>query len=159
MRLAASNCCRSMRNSYVLLTPSDMLPTGTSTVRWPDAAQLPLALLTADMRGRQVLDEVFAEHGITLSPQVETDSVASMLVQVATRRWACVVPHTWLWTNSMTGDVRVFELVDPVLTAQISVATNSTGPGSPVARAFSATAQKLDLNAFFDARLLAMTGR
>jgi hypothetical protein len=46
-----------------------------------------------------------------------------------------------------------------VLTAQISVATNSTGPGSPVARAFSATAQKLDLNAFFDARLLAMTGR
>jgi DNA-binding transcriptional LysR family regulator len=144
---------------YVLLAPSDMLPAGTSTVRWPDAAQLPLALLTPDMRARQVLDEVFAEHGITLSPQVETDSVASMLAHVATRRWACIVPHTWLWTNSMTADMRVFELVDPVLTAQISVATNSTGPGSPVARAFSTTAQKLNLNDFFDARLLAITGR
>lgn len=37
---------------YVLLAPSDMLPAGTSTLRWPDAAQLPLALLTSDMRDR-----------------------------------------------------------------------------------------------------------
>ena len=36
---------------YVLIAPSDMLPAATSTVRWPDAAQLPLALLTQDMRG------------------------------------------------------------------------------------------------------------
>ena len=144
---------------FVLIAPSDMLPPAMSTVRWPDAAQLPLALLSHDMRGRQVLDEVFAEHGITLSPQVETDSVASMLAQVATRRWACIVPHTWLWTSSMAGDIRVFELVDPVLTAHITVATNSAGPGSPVARAFAATAQKLNLNQFFDARLLGITGR
>jgi DNA-binding transcriptional LysR family regulator len=144
---------------YVLIAPSDMLPAATSTVRWPDAAQLPLALLTQDMRGRQILDEAFAEHGITMSPQVETDSVASMLAQVATGRWACIVPHTWLWTSLMAGDIRVFELVDPVLTAQVAVAINSAGPGSPVARAFSATAQKLNLNQFFDARLLGIIGR
>jgi DNA-binding transcriptional LysR family regulator len=144
---------------YVLIAPSDMLPAATSTVRWSDAAQLPLALLTQDMRGRQILDEAFAEHGITMSPQVETDSVAAMLAQVATGRWACIVPHTWLWTSLMAGDIRVFELVDPVLTAQIAVATNSAGPGSPVVQAFSATAQKLNLNQFFDARLLGISGR
>jgi DNA-binding transcriptional LysR family regulator len=136
---------------YVLLAPSDMLAAGTSTVRWPDAAQLPLALLTPDMRGRQVIDEAFAEHGITMSPQVETDSVASMLALVATGQWACIVPHTWLWTSLTARDIRVFELVDPVLTAQIAVATNSAGPGSPVARAFSASAQKMSLNQLFDA--------
>ena len=59
----------------------------------------------------------------------------------------------------MAGDVRAFELVDPVLTAHITIATNSAGPGSPVARAFVATAQKLNLNQFFDARLLGITGR
>jgi DNA-binding transcriptional LysR family regulator len=144
---------------YVLLAPSDMLPAGTSTLRWPDAAQLPLALLTSDMRDRQAIDGAFAEHGITIAPQVETDSVASMLAQVATGHWACIVPHTWLWTTLMAGDIRVFEMVDPVLTAQITVATNSSGPGSPVARAFSASAQKLNLNEFFDARLLGITGR
>jgi DNA-binding transcriptional LysR family regulator len=144
---------------YVLLASADMLPVGTSTVRWPDAAQLPLALLTSDMRDRQVIDEAFAEHGITIAPQVETDSVASMLAQVATGHWACIVPHTWLWTTLMTGDIGVFELIDPVLTAQITVATNSAGPGSPVARAFSASTQKLNLNEFFDARLAGITGR
>ncbi len=40
----------------MLLSPADMLP-GTSVV-WRDAAQLPLALLTADMRDRQVIDAV-----------------------------------------------------------------------------------------------------
>jgi DNA-binding transcriptional LysR family regulator len=144
---------------YVLLAPADMLPVGTATARWPDAAQLPLALLTTDMRDRQVIDEAFARHGVTIVPQVETDSVASMLAQAATGHWACIVPHTWLWTTLMVGDIRVFELIDPVLTAQISVATNSAGPGSPVARAFSASAQKLSLNEFFDARLAGITGR
>ena len=144
---------------YVLLAPADMLPASTSTLRWADAAQLPLALLTPDMRDRQVIDAAFADHAITIAPQVETDSVASLLAQVATGDWACIVPHTWLWTSLIAGDIRVYELVDPVLKAQITVATSSAGPGSPVARAFSARAQKLGLNEFFDARLLGMTGR
>jgi DNA-binding transcriptional LysR family regulator len=143
----------------VLLAPAGMLPAGTSTLRWPDAAQLPLALLTRDMRDRQVIDAAFADHGIAISPQVETDSVASLLAQVATGDWACIVPHTWLWTTLMASDLRVVELVDPVLKAQIAVATSSAGPGSPTARAFSSCAQKLALNEFFDTRLLRITGR
>ena len=77
---------------YVLLSSSDMLPSGASTLSWPDAAQLPLALLTADMRDRQIIDQAFAGHGITVAPQVETDSVASLLAQVATGNWACHTP-------------------------------------------------------------------
>ncbi len=111
------------------------------------------------MLDRQVIDAGFADHAFTITPQVETDSVASLLAQVATGDWACIVPHTWLWTSLMAGDIRVYELVDPVLKAQISVATSSGEPGSPVARAFSASAQKLGLDEFFDARLLGMTGR
>jgi DNA-binding transcriptional LysR family regulator len=77
----------------------------------------------------------------------------------AVGHWACIVPHTWPWTSLMAGDIRVFELVDPALTAQITVATNAAGPGSPVARGFSACAQKLNLKEFFDARLVGITGR
>jgi DNA-binding transcriptional LysR family regulator len=81
------------------------------------------------MRDREVIDAAFADHAITLTPQVETDSVASMLAQVATGNWACIVSHTWLWTTLMAEDIRVFELIDPVLAAQIAVATNSAEPG------------------------------
>lgn len=138
---------------YVLIAPADMLPADTSTMRWADAAQLPLALLTPDMRVRQLIDATFAEHGITVSPQVETDSVSTLLAQASTGDRACIVPQTWLWTNLMAADLRAVELVDPVLKTRIAVAANASGPGSPVARAFVATAQHLQLDEFFAKRL------
>ena len=50
-------------------------------------------------------------------------------------------------------------MVDPVLRAEIALATNSAGPGSPVARALAASARQLALNEFFDAKLLGVTNR
>ena len=147
---------------YVLLAPADMLPAGASTLAWPDAAQLPLALLTPDMRDRQMIDQAFAGHSIEVTPQVETDSVASLFAQAATGDWACIVPHTWLWTNPMGPDmhaIRAVEMSDPALTAEVALATNAAGPGSPVARALTATAKELALHEFFDAQLAAITRR
>ncbi len=144
---------------YVLLSPADMLPSGATTLTWPEAAQLPLALLTADMRDRQIIDDAFAGHAVTVNPQVETDSVASLFAQVATGNWACIVPHTWLWTSPLNAEIRAVEMVDPVLRAQIALATNSAGPGSPIARALVASAQQLALGEFFDAQLSGITHR
>ena len=59
----------------------------------------------------------------------------------------------------MKGEVRAVAMVDPELKAQIALATNSAGPGSPIARALSASAQQLALNEFFDAQLLGITHR
>lgn len=101
-----------------------------------------------------------AQRGI---PQVETDSVASLFAQVATGNWASIVPHTWLWAMPMSGptggEIRAVELVDPVLKAQIALATNALGPGSPVARALITCAQALALNEFFDTQLRGITRR
>jgi DNA-binding transcriptional LysR family regulator len=147
---------------YVLLSTASMLPAGASTLSWPEAAQLPLALLTADMRDRQIIDAAFAGHAIAVTPQVETDSVASLLAQVATGNWACIVPHTWLWTSPLgteSSEIRAVEMVDPPLKAEIALATNASGPGSPIARALTASAQQLALNDFFDAQLLGITRR
>lgn len=144
---------------YVLIAPGDMLPTGVSTMAWPEAAQLPLALLTADMRDRQIIDNAFADHSITVNPQVETDSVASLFAQAAAGNWACIVPHTWLWTSPLGPEMRAVEMVDPVLKAEIALATNSAGPGSPISRALGDSAGQLALNEFFDAQLLGITRR
>lgn len=142
---------------YVLLARADMLPPGASGMRWPEAAQLPLALLTPDMRDRQVIDAAFADHDITVRPQVETDSVASLFAQVANGNWATIVPHTWLWMTPARGEIRAVELIDPALRAPIVLATIATGPGSPVARALVASAQQLALDEFFDAQLRGLT--
>jgi DNA-binding transcriptional LysR family regulator len=144
---------------YVLLAPADMVGSGAATMTWAEAAQLPLALLTPDMRDRQIIDKAFADHSITVSPQVETDSVASLFAQASAGNWASIVPHTWLWTSPLGPDIRAVEMVDPVLKADVALATNSSGPGSPIARALAASAGQLSLNEFFDAQLLGLTRR
>ena len=110
-------------------------------------------LLTPDMRIRQVIDKAFADSGITVTPQVETDSVASLYAHVGVGAWASIVPHTWLRAMPVVGRTRAVRLVEPDARAQISVAIHAATPGSVVARAFVTAADGRSLDEFFDQSL------
>ena len=135
---------------YVVVASNNILLPSDSAMAWVDAAQLPLALLTPDMRIRQVIDKAFGESGIALHPNVETDSVASLYALVGAGEWATIVPHTWLHALPVIGTTRVIRLIEPDTRAQMSVAINATTPGSVAARAFVTTAKGLALDEFFD---------
>jgi DNA-binding transcriptional LysR family regulator len=135
---------------YVLLVSGDQLVPSTRTITWAEAAQLPLALLTPDMRFRQFIDKAFASSGAVSAPQVETDSVASLYAHVATGAWASVVPHTWLRAMPVTGAARAIRLVEPDTRAQISMAIHAATPGSVAARAFLNVAVGTPLNDIFE---------
>jgi DNA-binding transcriptional LysR family regulator len=138
---------------YVLISPATMLPTGTSALGWSAAGRLPLALLTPDMRVRQIIDATFGGLGLTVSPQVETDSVSTLLAQAASGDRACIVPHTWLWTTLMSADLCAVQLVDPIVNTPIAVAVDATGHASAAGHAFVASAKHLALDEFFATRL------
>jgi DNA-binding transcriptional LysR family regulator len=135
---------------YVLLVSGDQLVASERTITWAEAAQLPLALLTPDMRFRQFIDKAFADSGALAAPQVETDSVASLYAHVATGAWASVVPHTWLRAMPVTGAARAIRLVGPDTRAQISMAIHAATPGSVAARAFLNVAVGTPLNDIFE---------
>lgn len=135
---------------YVLLVSGEQLTSEAHTMRWAEAAQLPLTLLTEDMSVRQVIDSAFTESGVAVAPQVTTDSVASLYAHVGAGEWASVVPHTWLRAMPVTGGTRVVRLVDPEVRVQVSVAIPAANPGSPVARAFVEAVTGLALVRFFD---------
>jgi DNA-binding transcriptional LysR family regulator len=135
---------------YVLLVSGEQLVPAVRTITWAEAAQLPLALLTPDMRFRQFIDKAFASVGAAAAPQVETDSVASLYAHVATGAWASVVPHTWLRAMPVTGAARAIRLVEPDTRAQISMAIHAATPGSVAARAFLNVAVGTPLNDIFD---------
>jgi DNA-binding transcriptional LysR family regulator len=134
---------------YVLLVSGEQLVPAVRTITWAEAAQLPLALLTPDMRFRQFIDKAFASVGTAAAPQVETDSVASLYAHVATGAWASVVPHTWLRAMPVTGAARAIRLVEPDTRAQISMAIHAATPGSVAARAFLNVAVGTPLNDIF----------
>jgi len=138
---------------YMVLTSGVQLMPQTRTMTWREAAQLPLALLTHDMRIRQVIDKACAESGVVVTPQMETDSVASLYALVGLGAWASIVPHTWLGAMPVIGRTRVVRLVEPDVRAQVSVATHAATPGSVAARAFVTAAKGLSLDEFFNQSL------
>jgi DNA-binding transcriptional LysR family regulator len=133
-----------------LLVASEELIHRDEPMRWADAARLPLALLTPDMTIRQVIDRAFAECGATVNPQLETDSVASLCANVGGGACASIVPHTWLRMMPPGEGIRAVRLIDPVASAQVSLAIHATTPGSLTARAFVNAARGLSLDAFFN---------
>jgi DNA-binding transcriptional LysR family regulator len=135
---------------YTLLVSGDQLTSQASVMTWAEAAQLPLALLTPDMRIRQIIDSVFAAQGFVVTPQVETDSIASLYAHVGVGDWASIVPHTWLRAMPVVGRTRALRLVEPAAGAQVSVAIHAATPGSVAARAFVNAATGLSLDDFFD---------
>jgi DNA-binding transcriptional LysR family regulator len=135
---------------YMVLASGDQLMPHGDTMTWNEAAQLPLALLTPDMRIRQVIDKAFADNGVVVTPQMETDSVASLYALVGLGSWASIVPHTWLRAMPVIGKTRAVALVDPIVRTQVSVATHAATPGSVAARAFVAAAKSLPLAEAFD---------
>ena len=95
----------------------------------------------------------FAGDGITVSPQVETDSVSTLLAQATNGDRACIVPHTWLWTTLVSADLRAVELVGPVVKTPIVAAIDCSGDTPRIASAFAASAKRLALEEFFTKRL------
>jgi DNA-binding transcriptional LysR family regulator len=141
---------------YVLLVSGDQLVPSSRTITWAEAARLPLALLTPDMRFRQFIDGAFTSCGVAATPQVETDSVASLYAHVATGAWASVVPHTWLRAMPATGGTSAIPLVEPDSKAQISVAIRAGAPGSVAAKRFLDVTADLLLDQVFEPQRLAM---
>jgi DNA-binding transcriptional LysR family regulator len=138
---------------YIVLASKDELIPEGNAMSWTEAAQLPLALLTPDMRIRKVIDNAFEQNGVTVRPRVETDSVASLYAHVGAGPWASIVPHTWLRALPVAGRTRAVPLIDPDVRTRISVAMNAATPGSVAARAFITAACGLALDEFFGRRL------
>ncbi|WP_067549371.1 LysR family transcriptional regulator [Nocardia crassostreae] len=134
---------------YVLLVSGDLVAPDTREITWAQAARLPLALLTPDMRFRQVIDAAFAASGTVARPQVETDSVASLYAHVGTGAWASVVPDTWLRALPTAETTRAVDLIEPDTRATVSVAIYAGSPGSVAARAFLNVAAALSADEYF----------
>lgn len=123
------------REEQVLVANRDLISGPADTISWSDALELPLCLLNREMRGRQLLDEALAAHGLAASPRVEADSVASLLAQASAGRWATIVPRTWLHAVRPAAYATVLRLTDPSLTATLAVVTNAGPPVSVLTRA------------------------
>ncbi|MGW0708363.1 LysR family transcriptional regulator [Streptomyces sp. NPDC002643] len=130
---------------YVLLTRRSAPRSGPDEISWEEAAQYPLCLLHPVMQGRQVLDAVFETVGVSVTPRVETDSIASLFAQVRAGQWASIVPHAWLHVFGVPLGMHAVPLVRPVRTERIALVLPAREPVSMIGQALLDVADRADI--------------
>lgn len=126
-------------DQQVLIAGESLIQDGDEVRGWSDAAALPMCLLSRGMHGRRLVDDALAAQGLAVSPQIESDSVASIMAHVSTGRWAGIVPLGWLRTMRPATPVRLVPL--PRLSGQdVVLVTRRTHPTPPLVQALTDTA-------------------
>ncbi|AEM85368.1 LysR family transcriptional regulator [Streptomyces violaceusniger] len=138
---------------YVLLTPVDGLLATAATARWAQAADLPLCLLGPRMRNRRIMDECFAADGATVTPAIESDSVAGLYAHLPGGRWSSVISHAWLHLFGVPEGMRVVPLEGPVHGPRVGLVTGPDDPPSVLAGALLTVAREADVRQALDERL------
>lgn len=76
---------------YYVVAPVAMTPDRAS-MGWDQVAALPLCLLTDDMQNRRIVAAHMAQAGAQAQPQLEANSIISLISHVKTGKWATVLP-------------------------------------------------------------------
>jgi DNA-binding transcriptional LysR family regulator len=122
------------------------------TVTWEQAARLPLCLLTARMRNRQIIDAAFRKVGAKPDVILQTDSVFSLYAHVSEAGLFSIVPHSLLKFFDMSQRVQARPLV-PLLTRAIGLIARNQPALAPVTGAIWGVARTLNLQDRFDLTL------
>lgn len=121
--------------TYVLLAPQAMVTGFERSIRWAEAAELPLCLLDPQMQNRRILDRVFDDLG--LKPTIVSESSGFMAAMVMARLGsaATILPHALVDALGDLDGTRVLALVDPDQARPICIATLYRTPELTTVRA------------------------
>jgi len=138
------------RERYILLTAATGPFAKRKTLRWAEAASVPLCLLTPDMQNRRIVDGIFRSVNRAPAPAIETNSVLTLCSHVRDGHWSSVMPHTFLHVFGVPTGMRAVPLVDPEPTHEIGLAIADREPAPPIAHALMQAARKQKLQAILD---------
>ena len=123
---------------YVLLAPAGLAPRGEGGISWAEAAELPLSMLTRDMRNRRFLDEVFETHvGRAPQPVLETNDLSTLLAQVTRGVSAAIAPEVLADSLPASDEVVRLRLTDPDVTTPVGLLLTDRDPRPPAVTALA----------------------
>jgi DNA-binding transcriptional LysR family regulator len=82
-------------------------------MKWKDAAQYPIALLTPEMHNRTIIDSAFVTAGVSLKPSVETNSILTLALAVIAGEVATVMPGALVSTVRNYRELEALPLTGP----------------------------------------------
>jgi DNA-binding transcriptional LysR family regulator len=82
-------------------------------MKWEDAAQYPIALLTPEMHNRTIIDSAFVTAGAPIKPAIETNSILTLALSVVTGAVCAVMPGALVSTTRNYRELEALPLTSP----------------------------------------------
>ncbi|MFZ0402948.1 MAG: LysR family transcriptional regulator [Pseudolabrys sp.] len=131
------------REHYRLLTSADAPLGNRDSVSWAEVAQVPLCLLTPDMKNRRIIDRLLKSAGGESRPTLESDSMILLYSHVRTGRWASVMPAKIADTLGLTDAIRAIPIIQPEAVQTIGLVVPAREPMTPITAALVAEARRV----------------
>jgi len=110
-------------------------------IRWKDAAELPLALLTPEMHNRTVIDSAFVTAGAPVKPALETNSILTLALSVVAGGVCSVMPGALVGAVRGYRELEALPLYSPEVRTPIGFMTQASSRPSRALEAAIALAQ------------------
>lgn len=116
---------------------------GATALSWHEAGtRMPLCLLSGEMQNRQIIDARFAAAGLTIEPEVESNSLIALYAHVRTGRWAGIMPEIFADAVS-DGAVTAIPIGAPGDVTPVGFITPDALPQTPLVAALLKHARRL----------------
>jgi DNA-binding transcriptional LysR family regulator len=127
---------------YLLLMRADHDLAGRAGLDWADLAGLPLCLLTPDMQNRRIIMAELARAEVSVTPQLQSNSVLSLIAHVRAGPWVSVVNAHTADLFAGTPDLAAIPLRGEGGAKQVGLIAPWREPHTPVLAALLAEARR-----------------
>ena len=129
--------------TYMLISKKELLGTFSDVVGWKDVCEIPLTLLTPDMRNRQLIDEVF--RNLKMSPNIvaQASDFTSVISQVVHGQTATIAPKKLADTLFELDQFEKLILINPQVSNTIALSMKEYTPALPIMDAFKQSIQAI----------------
>ncbi|MFN7002309.1 MAG: LysR family transcriptional regulator [Roseinatronobacter sp.] len=127
---------------YLLLVRPDHPLAGQTALNWFDLAGLPLCLLTPDMQNRRIINAELDRAGIAALPQLESNSILTLIAHVQAGPWVSVVNAHTAELFAKTPDLSAVPLTGEGEAKLVGLIAPWREPHTPVLAALLAEARR-----------------
>ena len=129
--------------TYMLVCPRGAPLDRPGPLPWGVLEGQVLALLTPDMQNRRILNQIFAAHGVTPAPGIESNSVIALIAAVAAGGCMAVLPTDLARFLAAGKDLALVPLKAEGTAHAVGLVVPQREPRSPVIAALLAEAARL----------------
>ena len=123
------------QEGYMLVANEELLSDYSNAIKWLDASQIPMCLLTPDMRNRQLIDTIFTKVGATPNIIAEANDFTAVLAQVVSGKVATIAPQGIAEAFFELNKIKKINLVDPIIKNRVGFSVKDQSPTPPVINA------------------------